>query len=98
MEYSIIIVILIAVFLSIGHYFKRGLQGKWKAAVDDLGDQYNPRVSAGTEIETITSTQQTIVLTEEGTLENGEVGQFTTRTDIINSVEAKRGSINVGAY
>ena len=27
------------------HYFKRGLQGRWKGAMEELGDQYDPRTT-----------------------------------------------------
>ena len=40
LEYAILIIIIIGALLSIQVYIKRGIQGRWKAAVDDLGEQF----------------------------------------------------------
>lgn len=40
LEYAILIIIIIGALLTIQVYIKRGLQGRWKQATDDIGDQY----------------------------------------------------------
>ena len=42
LEYVILIVIVIAALLTMQMYMKRGVQGRWKSAADELGDQYDP--------------------------------------------------------
>ena len=42
LEYSLLIIIIIAVFITMQIYIKRGFQGRWKSSVDELGDQYDP--------------------------------------------------------
>lgn len=45
LEYAILIVIIIAALLSIQVYIKRGIQGRFKSATDDIGDQFSPGLS-----------------------------------------------------
>ncbi len=52
LEYAILIVIIIAALLSIQVYIKRGVQGRFKSAADDIGDQFSP----GNTVETVTTT------------------------------------------
>ena len=42
MEYAILIIIIIGALLSIQVYIKRGVQGRLRAAADDIGDQFKP--------------------------------------------------------
>lgn len=55
LEYAILIVIIIAALLSIQVYIKRGVQGRFKSATDDIGDQYSP----GYTVESVTTTANT---------------------------------------
>ncbi len=41
LEYAILIIIIIGALLSIQVYIKRGIQGRLKAATDDIGDQFS---------------------------------------------------------
>ena len=45
LEYVVLMIIVIAALLTMQVYMKRGVQGRWKTAVDDLGDQYNPNTT-----------------------------------------------------
>ena len=36
-EYAILIAIILAAFLGIGVYFKRGISGRWRATADTVG-------------------------------------------------------------
>ena len=45
LEYTILLIIVMGAFLGVSNYFKRGVQGRWKSAVDDFGDQYDPRAT-----------------------------------------------------
>ena len=42
-EYVVLLIIVIGSFVAIQNYVKRGVQGRWRDAVDSLGDQYDPR-------------------------------------------------------
>lgn len=42
LEYAILIIIVLAALLSIQIYVKRGLQGRFKSAADDIGAQFSP--------------------------------------------------------
>jgi len=92
-EYATLIIIVLGAFLAVQNYAKRGLQGRWKQAVDQMGDQYDPRY-ADTDIwHRISSNTDTAVITT-----NATGGYWTTRTDVSNSVETKTGYSTIGAY
>lgn len=44
-EYVILIVIVIGALIVMQVYMKRGVQGRWKTAVDELGDMYDPEAT-----------------------------------------------------
>ena len=90
-EYSVLVIIIIGVFVATGNYVKRGIQGRWKAAVDDLGDQYDPRTA---EID-ITSS---LISTSDMKITAFNVvsgGIQTQRTDFSSALEVKQGSMVV---
>ena len=41
LEYAVLIIIIIGALLAIQQYIKRGVQGRLKAATDDIGDQFS---------------------------------------------------------
>ena len=43
LEYTVIFIIILGVFIAMKDYIKRGVQGRWKSATDDFGDQYDPQ-------------------------------------------------------
>jgi len=91
-EYSMLIVIIIGVLLSVGTYFKRGVQGRWKDSVDQLGDQYHPGKTTGV-IDYNTTVQSTTIV--EGVEEDGGTKIRTDRRDSTISRETKTGYMNV---
>ena len=95
-EYAVLITVLLGVFLSIGTYFKRGVQGRWKLSVDNLGDQYDPRYAITNIRHNIVSETQTDVMAITGT--GATTGWYTQRTDSSNTIETKTGSTTTGAY
>ena len=92
-EYVAIVTIVLGAFVAAGNYIKRGLQGRWKATVDDLGDQYDPRVASTDLRHTIISNNETRII-----VLNAQKGFYTSRIDITNSTESKSGSRTIGAY
>ena len=62
LEYAILIIIIIGALLSIQVYIKRGVQGRFKSAADDIGDQYsdlNTRVNK--QMTTVSQSRDTFV-------------------------------------
>jgi len=92
-EYTVMIIVLIGAFLAMQNYMKRGVQGRWKAHVDELGDQYDPR-TADTNLRTTLSSQTNTEIISMNTA----VGYWTRRRDATVSTERKTGYTSVGAY
>lgn len=97
LEYVAVLILCIGAFLAMQHYVKRGLQGRWKAQVDELGDQYDPRTAVTSIRETLSSSTNTAIIVMNSEVE-GEGGYWTKRTDQTVSVETRTGSTSVGAY
>ena len=93
LEYVVLIIIVIGAVMSIGNYFKRALQGRWKAAVDDVGDQYDPRFTNTAITHKLLSNAEVQVYSVPGS----EGGIWTMRQDTTNSVETKTGFSRIGA-
>ena len=93
LEYIVLLIIVLGALLAIQNYFKRGLQGRWKAAVDDMGDQYDPRTADSAVRHTLSQSTNTsiIALNEAG-------GYWTKRTDESASTDRTQGTVSVGAY
>lgn len=92
-EFITLITIVIAVFVAMQIYIKRGIQGRWKAAIDDLGEQYDP-LAANSNLRTLLiSATNTDVITS-----NDIDGYWTKRTDHTISTERKEGYLGSGPY
>ena len=93
LEYMVLIIVLIGALLAIQNYFKRGLQGRWKAAMDDMGDQYDPRLADSAVRYTLVQSTNTSIwaVSQPG-------GNWTMRTDESISTERKQGNVQAGAY
>ena len=80
-------------------YVKRGVQGRWKSATDDFGDQYDPTSVNSNIVYTTQGNSNSAVTVENGSFGGGvqpEQGQWTSRIDTSNSVETKTGSTQIG--
>ena len=98
LEYVLLIIIVMGAFLAMQNYIKRGVQGRWREAVDDMGSQYDPRVASGEVLHRVISNSETIVSVEKTTLSDGTIQRHTARNDNDFSVETKKGSLTVGGY
>jgi hypothetical protein len=92
-EYSTLLIVLIGAFLAMQNYVKRGVQGRWKASIDELGDQYDPRVANTDLRHTVFSSTNTQIMV----MDTGD-GLWTKRTDRSFSNEQKMGYTSSGAY
>ena len=93
LEYAILLILLMAAFLAAQNYVKRGVQGRWKDSVDQLGEQYDPRTADTDIIQTMSSSTNTSIVTM-----NSVSGWWTRRVDNSTSTETKKGHATVGAY
>ena len=92
-EFTLLVIIVIGVFMAASSYVKRGIQGRWKSAVDDLGDQYDPRTSSAIIRHLLISNQEMRI-----TVVNQDTprGVWTNRVDISDTMETKQGDIIIG--
>lgn len=91
LEYTILTIILLGAFVATQNYIKRGIQGRWKSSVDELGDQYDPRTTNSLVTFSLVSNSNSVVNTVTGT-----TGRYTSRLDTIQSTENKVGNTSVG--
>ena len=92
LEFTILIIIVLAVFLTLNGYVKRGFQGRWKSVVDDLGDPYDPRQTNATTTYATMTASNTVITTEP----TADGGFFTNRIDQSSSNETRSSDIRVG--
>lgn len=94
-EYSMLVVIILGALIAMSHYFKRGVQGRWKSAVDEMGDQYDPRFGDTDFVSRVNSNTETYIFVVE---DAAKKGYWTNRQDTVESVETKTGYMRTGAY
>jgi hypothetical protein len=94
LEYSLLIIIIIAAFITMQIYIKRGFQGRWKSAVDELGDQYDPNHTNSVFTYMMTQNGETHITTLRDTV-NGVVGYYTLREDLSKMTENKQGMLKI---
>lgn len=93
LEYALVIAVIVAALIAMQTYIKRGFQGKMKASVDDVGEQFS--AGASTYEYNTTSTAES----DETTLSGADVtalGGTTTSTS--NSRQQRTGSEYVQTY
>lgn len=91
LEYTVLVLIVMGAFIAASDYIKRGIQGRWKSAVDDLGDQYDPRTTNSDIIQAYISNSEMKITTY-----NVTGGVWTLRSDTADSLEIKQGGTIVG--
>ena len=99
LEYTVIVIIILGVMIAMKDYIKRGIQGRWKSAADDFGDQYDPQSVNSNIVYATQSNAQSIVTVVNGSSNAAgplEQGLWTNRLDTSNSLETKTGSTQVG--
>ncbi|HOW35287.1 MAG TPA: hypothetical protein PL155_02575 [Candidatus Omnitrophota bacterium] len=92
-EYAILLIVVMGALIVGGVYLKRAIQGRWKASVEDLGDQYDSTNTTTNILYTMEQNSQTRITVQQG------AGQFwTNRYDDSSSVERQDGSMKVFGY
>ena len=97
LEYAFFVMLIIAALLATNLYIKRAIQGRWKANVDELGEQYDPTAMTTNIRYTTFGNSATHLLTQPGIVE-GVPGFWTNRIDISDTIERKTGTSQVDAY
>jgi len=90
LEYTILMIIIVAAFLTMQVYIKRGFQGRWKQGVDGMGDQYDVNGFNSSVRYTLDSTSESM-LSAVPRIVNGENGMMTYREDSSSVIERKNG-------
>lgn len=90
-ELTVLIIVVLGAMLTMSVYFKRGLQGRWRASTEDIGEQYDPMETNGTVVYRLNSaTEIRITTIPAGT------GVWTTREDNTNMIESRSGKTSIG--
>ena len=89
LEYTILIVIIVAAFITMSSYLKRGIQGKWKESLDQLGDQYQPGATNAVTVHRMVSNGETRLQVIPGLSSEGKKGSYTLRSDQQTSRETR---------
>jgi Flp pilus assembly pilin Flp len=97
LEYTVIFIVILGVMIAMKDYMKRGVQGRWKSASDDMGDQYDPRFINSNIMYSTQSNSQSIVTVQNGEYGTAGSGEWTSRTDSTNSLDQKTGFSQVGS-
>ena len=100
LEYTVLVIIILGVMVAMKDYVKRGIQGRWKSATDDFGDQYDPQAVNSNIMYATQVNSDSIVNIENGSYSSTsgqEQGQWTSRNDQSNAVETKTGNTQVGS-
>lgn len=93
LEYVVVITVILASFLAIQTYFKRAMQGRWKEAVDDMGDQYDPQGTNGLIVHTLISN----TVTKIEALQFGN-SYYTSRKDTTTSIDSTNSHTDIFGY
>ena len=80
LEYTVIVIIILGVMIAMKDYIKRGIQGRWKSATDDFGEQYDPQAVNSNIVYATQINSDSIVSVTNDTV-NGQQGQWTGRVD-----------------
>lgn len=92
MEFTVLLIIVMGVFIAMQYYVKRGLQGRWKATLDDFGEQYDPRLANANMVTRILTNSATEIQTISDV-----AGYWTQRKDNSVSTTLVNGFQAVGA-
>jgi len=74
LEYAVIIAVIVGALIAMQIYIKRGVQGRFREASDQIGEQFSPETTTYT-YTTTTNTAQTENLTDGETTVNITTGQ-----------------------
>ncbi len=96
LEYSMVIICIVAALLATQYYIKRAIQGRVKESADTIGEQYAPK-SMNSQI-TITQTGTTTINAEAQPDPNDSTKFGLTTTTTTDETTTRTGYENVGKF
>ena len=96
LEYAVLVACFIAAVIGMQIYVKRGIQGRLRAAADDLGQQYAPKNTDSTMTLNVKSDTFTEVNTKEIEPTTGKKYYESTTNTTINETQTQSGSETAG--
>lgn len=93
LEYAMVIVCIVAALMAMQIYIKRGLQGRFRDAADEIGEQYSAKTTNSNLTQTYTSnvtvngTPQFIDVTVNGSTEKREIMEVTRNENTTMGIE-----------
>ena len=94
MEFTAMFMIIVGALVAVQVYFKRGIQGRWKTAMEEMSEElYDPRF---TDSNVIYRTASNAVV-EITTIIDGTT-MWTMRTDHTNAIDTRTGRTLIGGY
>jgi hypothetical protein len=92
LEYTVVIVAVVAALLAMQIYLKRSMQGRLRQVADEAGQQYSPKATTSD----ITIQQESTVVTITNTTKDS--GYYKTiSTSNINQTDTRQGTETVGS-
>lgn len=92
LEYTVVIVCLIAALVAMQIYIKRGISGKLRQSADEIGAQYSPKHTSSNVTTALTSDAASVLYRIPMKLKDGSEGWFSVRKDRINEeVNTRQG-------
>jgi len=89
LEFVVLFIVLVAAFLAMQNYLRRGIQGGWRKSLEGLGTQYDPAANSQTLHQLISNaTTELNVINEVG-------GYRTWRVDTANMFEYKQETVEI---
>ena len=98
-EYAVLIAVIVAAFVTMGVYLKRGLSGGIRSGADQIGEQYDPRNTTSNLTLTMSSqtTTESKVLKDQNIGEENPADVMITKTTISDDTTTKTGQETVDA-
>ncbi len=94
-EYAVVVIVIIVALLAMQNYMKRGMQGRMKSTVDDVGEQYDPGVvNLSAQYSLLSNSDSSISIGSRDSVD-GQSGFYTQRRDATRSIEVKQGTTAV---
>ncbi len=90
-EITVLLIVVLGALIFGGVYLKRGIQGRWKAAVDDLGDQYDPAYMDSRVMHVLKANTETTIWAEPA----ADGGYWTMRKDKTDAIDSQFGNVVV---
>jgi len=98
LEYAVVIAVVVGALIASQTYFKRGVQGKFKQASDDIGEQFSPGASTYdyTTKSTTKSTDKVEPIAASG--EGEATDSVSKNTTSIEQTQERSGTEYIGKY